>query len=149
MTVDRYVERYNKASGSERVRLKKTNLHRALSEKGLIRSGELLESDRVKSGRSSLGGSPGKRTPILPLLILAFLLIGSIVLLSSFHIVYDVPTLVAKDGVTFADTFITVDSYLDRYNSASRPTQIHLEQTNLHRRLEEKGLMTIVVQGSP
>jgi len=49
----------------------------------------------------------------------AVLLVGTVFFLLCFHIVRDVPLIAAKDHLTFRDTFVTVEGYLERYNQAS------------------------------
>ena len=69
---------------------------------------------------------------------------GIIGFLLSFHIFYGPWALIPKDYLSFADTFVTVDEYLERYNNASFIERVSLLNSNLHRRLKERGMIRII-----
>ena len=61
--------------------------------------------------------------------------------LLSVHIFIDVPTIIAKDHLTFADTFVTVDDFVQRYNNAPPLARIGISQSHIFVELQEKGLI--------
>lgn len=73
----------------------------------------------------------------------SIILLGAIyVLLLSFHIVIDVPTVIPKDTLSLSDTFVTVEELIERFNDASGFEKGRLNQMNLYRSLEKKGAIT-------
>ncbi len=60
-----------------------------------------------------------KRNRFKNFLALIIIFIGIPLFLASFHIVYDVPAVIAKQQITFANTFVTVSETVERYNNAN------------------------------
>ncbi len=86
------------------------------------------------------------RTSTVLSAVVLFALINFILLfLMSTHIVTDPPSIaveyIPKEHLTFQDTFVTVDGYLRRYDSASWREKRRLSGTDLHRALVEKRLI--------
>jgi hypothetical protein len=79
------------------------------------------------------------------------LCVGLVVFLLSFHIVIrrSLPLIVAKDLMTFKDTFITLSGYVEKYSEASPDERARLEHTKLHRALVRKGLIRKSTRAAP
>jgi len=78
--------------------------------------------------------------------VILFTLINFVLLfLMSTHVVSDPPTIaveyIPKEHLTFKDTFVTVDGYLKRYDSASFREKRRLRNTDLHHALVETRLI--------
>ena len=78
--------------------------------------------------------------------VILFTLINFLLLfLMSTHIVTDSPAIaveyIPKEHLTFKDTFVTVDGYMERYNDASSRERRRLRDTYFHRELVEKRLI--------
>lgn len=78
-----------------------------------------------------------------PAAVLIVLLVGMTVFFMSVHVVTDGPIIVAKDSLSFADTFVSVDDCIQRYNSASLSEQAKLRQTKLNRALIARGWIRV------
>ena len=68
---------------------------------------------------------PRHLAAVVGLLLVLFILL-------SFHVVYDVLEFIPKDELNFVDTFITVDTFLERFNEASASEQDDIQRTNLY-----------------
>ncbi len=73
----------------------------------------------------------------------ALFLIGLILFLLSFHVVVDVPLVVAKEHLSFKQTFVTVSDYVDQWNEASLWERIELSKSNIYRTLLRKKLIVL------
>lgn len=81
-----------------------------------------------------------RRTPAA---VLVILLVGIAVFFMSVHVVTDGPIIVPKDSPSFADTFVSVDDCVRRYNSATLSERQKLRQTKLNRTLIAKGWIKV------
>lgn len=73
------------------------------------------------------------------------ILIGIVLFLMSFHIVTNGGiTFIPKEHLSFADTFVNVNSYIKRYNEADQITRLSMVGTYLHRKLMGKDFIRII-----
>lgn len=66
---------------------------------------------------------------------------GVLLFLLFFHVVPNYFLIFPKGHASFADTFVDVDEYIERYNAADPRSQRAMEASHLHRELESHGLI--------
>lgn len=101
---------------------------------------EIYEEEKLRLSAKERAGTWGKAR-IAFYVCLGLFVVGLTFFFASFHVFFDVPAIIPKDRFTFADTFMTVEDWIERYNRASPLERISLKQSKVHRALEARGLI--------
>ena len=66
---------------------------------------------------------------------------GAVLFLLFFHVVPSAMVVFPKEHASFVDTFIGIDEYVQRFNSAGIDVRLGMSQSHLHRELVSRGLI--------